>query len=370
MFFVLLVGLGMLSYVYNSNMKCEMEVSELLLGVEQETNKAMHESSPPVVVEQAQQTDKLGTVQKSAQFDWKENAKLVRQWRKKLQQSVMTRDRQSIRQLRNEAFTSKVVFQCEYTLLDLGANVGDTFRKLIDAGLPKIDNHQWLFDIDKPGVGSTCYNCPPREKDARRETWTLPNYLKTNMKGMEPEDFCYYGVEGNPVFTSRLKELEIKVLNMHPRPVRHVHFFTEHIATGKDGPSTLYLDTVNNAENFWGSSIYKSHWDVVKSGKNTGTNVMGITLTTLLKRTVKPGGHVIAKVDIEGAEYVLMEEAIKSNILCHLIKEKGVTMSLVLEPHEDQMLGSSEPRLRWERMKGNETIINCGVNLYADDMDW
>eukprot|EP00957_Ditylum_brightwellii_P173633 13219893-Ditylum_brightwellii.AAC.1 len=80
-----------------------------------------------------------------------------------------------------------------------------------------------------------------------------------------PEEYCYYGVKGNPVLTKQLKQLEQRVLQSIPRPVLLAHFFTETIGVGQDGPATLYLDTVNENQNYWGSSIYATHQDVKAS---------------------------------------------------------------------------------------------------------
>eukprot|EP00548_Thalassiothrix_antarctica_P003319 CAMPEP_0194134124 /NCGR_PEP_ID=MMETSP0152-20130528/4190_1 /TAXON_ID=1049557 /ORGANISM="Thalassiothrix antarctica, Strain L6-D1" /LENGTH=173 /DNA_ID=CAMNT_0038829689 /DNA_START=102 /DNA_END=619 /DNA_ORIENTATION=- len=152
---------------------------------------------------------------------------------------------------------------------------------------------------------------------------------------------------------------------MSPRPVNHLHFLTEHVGTAIDGPTTLFLDTINVKQNFWGSSIIQSHSDVHKSssggkGNNNKVGVMGITLTKLLKQTVLSAGHVIIKIDIEGAEYQLLEEAVKSRIFCLLVKEMGVTVDIIGEFHWDETLGSKEPRNRWENtIQGEEAIKNC-----------
>jgi hypothetical protein len=85
-------------------------------------------------------------------------------------------------------------------------------------------------------------------------------------------------------------------------------------------------------KNFFRSSILSSHADVKRSSKKTGeltgVSVMGVTLATLLKKTVESGGHVMIKIDIEGAEYELLEEAVNSNIFCNLVQEMGVRVDI------------------------------------------
>jgi hypothetical protein len=78
---------------------------------------------------------------------------------------------------------------------------------------------------------------------------------------VSPEDYCYYGVEGNPVFTSCLRRDKIHILDMLPRPVRHFYFLTQHAGAGVDGPTMLYLDTINQKHNYWGSSMIPAHAD-------------------------------------------------------------------------------------------------------------
>ena len=56
-------------------------------------------------------------------------------------------------------------------------------------------------------------------------------------------------MEGNPEFTSRLNKLTNYVMGMSPRPVQHLHIFTESVITAIDGPTKLYLDKTSVAEN-------------------------------------------------------------------------------------------------------------------------
>jgi hypothetical protein len=66
--------------------------------------------------------------------------------------------------------------------------------------------------------------------------------------GTGPEDYCYYGAEGNPVFTdrsARLLDMDAPILDR----LQHMHFFTTSVGAGEDGMTKfLYLDTINKAE--------------------------------------------------------------------------------------------------------------------------
>jgi hypothetical protein len=112
-----------------------------------------------------------------------------------------------------------------------------------------------------------------------------------------------------------------------PPPVRSASFYTETVGSPADGPVTFYLDTKNAAVNYWGSSLISSHRDVEPGG---GVTVQGVTLTSLLRRhvdTSRSPGHVMIKMDIEGAEYALLNEASDSGILCELT-EKGFLLDM------------------------------------------
>jgi Methyltransferase FkbM domain len=219
---------------------------------------------------------------------------------------------------------------CMFTLVDLGANVGDSLGKFIDAGIDAECTDR--YSVTKGRVRSM------RDESVHELTaWTrkvmeqfaashVHRHLDetTTKSYAQPENYCYVGVEGNPAFTKRLLELQQRVLLTTPRPLRSVRFLTETVATGAgDGPTQLYLDTVNAQHNFFGSSLLPEHTDVRRSATaNGGTPVSvpvnGITLSTLLKETVvrHAGAHVILKIDIEGAEYGLLNEAYNSGVLC------------------------------------------------------
>ena len=296
-------------------------------------------------------------------FDWHQNSKLIKEWR-----AIMVKDIESGKsaQAKDRVLDSQTVFPCEYTFLDLGANVGDTIRKLIDSGLPALNGKQHEFEFAKGGLGDVQYG-QWIGKRQMYESFQLSEYIQKKANGILPEDFCYYGVEGNPTFTARLREIEIAIMNLYPRPLRHAHFFTDHVATGVDGPTTLYLDTVNHGDNYWGSSIFQSHHDVQRSGKDTGVPVTGITLTTLLRETLKSNGHAIIKIDIEGAEFALIDEAIKSNVLCEFCQDRNATINVQLELHKANVMRQEfDPNNQWSN-RAFAKLRECGVVLTEGD---
>mmetsp|Transcript_23719 Transcript_23719/g.39228 ORF Transcript_23719/g.39228 Transcript_23719/m.39228 type:complete len:451 (+) Transcript_23719:54-1406(+) len=310
------------------------------------------------------------------------NSRQVQEWRKGFHEAAAIRDtkkrRSETEKFATNPFDIQTIRKCKHVFLDFGANVGDTLLKFVDTFNPKFESkasegnimyHQ--LNTTTGSLGPMLYGRITSSNTKKAPYWILPPWIKGKIEKynadkntgppVHPEDYCYYGVEGNPHFTSLLRHHEINMLNMVPRPVRHVHFLTEHVGAGIDGPTALYLDTINSKQNYWGSSIMETHRDVVRSNSKTGVPVTGITLTRLLTETVLPGGHVMIKIDIEGAEYALLEEAINSTIFCKLVKDQGVRIDMVNEFHHKRVTGTEELGKRWIAMKGDKHITECGV---------
>jgi hypothetical protein len=187
-----------------------------------------------------------------------------------------------------------------------------------------------------------------------------------------PEEYCYYGVEGNPHFTQRLQALEERMNNATPRLLQRAHFLTETVGAGHDGPTVLYLDTINTKQNFWGSSLLAGHRDVQRSANAKGHGeasqvvqapVQGITLSSLLQQAVlkQAGAHVLIKMDIEGGEYYVLEEAFQSGELC-AYAQSGVQIHLIVETHRPDVIGMTNIDLQhWRHLK--RSLQDCGVIL-------
>jgi Methyltransferase FkbM domain len=226
---------------------------------------------------------------------------------------------------------------CNFTFLDFGANNGDSMGKFIDAGIVPCPHHRHArYNIDSGRVELL---------DVIANNYVTPwsrerMLLKSQQVGyqLNPEDYCYYGIEGNPVFTKKLQQMEHVVLQSTPSPLKSAHFYTETVAVAKDGPTQLFLET--HGGNYWGSSIYATHKTVQKSAHTdhhapTVANVTGLTLTTLAKATtlMVAGNHLLLKIDIEGAEYPVLDEAYASGILCDYAKA-SVQVDLLIEIHK------------------------------------
>lgn len=119
-----------------------------------------------------------------------------------------------------------------------------------------------------------------------------------------------WGFEANPHFTPQLKALEEK-LNRATLPSGdkqyNVFMRPESAITTKNGPITFYLDTVNKAASFWGSSLLEKHHDVVKSGKKNVT-VQGYAISQLIMENYSKDDYIIVKMDVEGSEFDLLTD--------------------------------------------------------------
>ncbi|EEC47506.1 predicted protein [Phaeodactylum tricornutum CCAP 1055/1] len=275
--------------------------------------------------------------------------------------------------------------RCQRVLLDFGANIGDTSGKLMDAGFVGCDRSDDLktqlvppaYDMETKTWQEASFG---RRKVARNPLTTQFVQLMRSFGSLTgPEDYCYYGVEGNPVFTKQLQAHEDYIMNLNPRPIQHMHFFTESVGAGTDGMTKLYLDTINTEQNFWGSSILQGHQDVRKSAdvskgeklETVAADVMGYTIGTLLRKTTnafapdaqpheQSGGHFILKVDIEGGEYPLLDEAAREGTLCEYVK-MGNQADVYIEYHSQRVTGPN-PLVK-TKLETKKNLEECGVTF-------
>jgi Methyltransferase FkbM domain len=331
-------------------------------------------------------------------FDVTANAKSIKLWRQNLRDQCQAATSETdmvpiatnqisgfsmpelrIPQPRNE----KAVRFCRHVVMDFGANIGDTSGHLVDSGMISCDRK---VDLNSATLSSH-FNIETKKFELvqRRNKLTenLERLLTEQESGRGPEDYCYYGIEGNPHFTERLQAIEDHVMAIRPRPVQHMHFFTESVGAGEDGMTKLYLDTVNEKQNFWGSSIFKDHQDVRKSadGKDVelvAVPVMGYTIGKLMRMTLKAfdpkasaadrkGSHLLLKVDIEGGEYPLLHQAVEDGTLCEFVK-MGNTADLFIEFHSAKVTGKHDFVGKTKEMK--DVLSGCGVTFRNLAANW
>jgi FkbM family methyltransferase len=115
--------------------------------------------------------------------------------------------------------------------------------------------------------------------------------------------------EANPYFNEKLTDLESKLKSKN----YSVKLYKETAAWIKNGNLTFYLDKVNVDEDFWGSSIFENHTDVVESNKKS-IQVPCVDIGSLLAN-YDSNDFIVMKIDIEGAEFELLGNLIARNLL-------------------------------------------------------
>jgi hypothetical protein len=313
----------------------------------------------------------------------KKESATERAWRTQLEQANMdAKDRASQdiakssgSEIRNDTNKTEEEHQrCRFSFFDFGANVGDSLGKFISVGIPSCENAATTTASPAESLSSSSSFAGHTSRTNRLIRWTRPilTDLGRRLEGrtLEPEHYCYFGVEGNPVFTSRLQALQDSLMRLHPRPIRYAQFYTESVGADSDGPTVLYLDTKNADKNYWGSSTLYSHRDVQASASEHGgqvyqATVQGVTLTTLLRRHVVSdhGSHVIVKLDIEGSEYAVLNEAAESGILCDFVS-RAVQVDILCEIHSKDVVGTLDAMERFRREVKPTLEGLCGVNLH------
>lgn len=120
-----------------------------------------------------------------------------------------------------------------------------------------------------------------------------------------------YAFEGNSVFDQQLltikNNIELKYKNYN------IHLYNSTLAWTYNGKIDFYVDTINKNKNFWGSSINGNHPDAIRSNK-TKINLPCVDIAGIISK-YDIDDVVVVKIDIEGAEYDLIVDFIKKDVL-------------------------------------------------------
>ncbi|KAF9953377.1 hypothetical protein BGZ70_000265 [Mortierella alpina] len=209
-----------------------------------------------------------------------------------------------------------------YIFVDLGANRADSLEVFL-----KNPNAKFAYDFPRP-------------------SWATHE---------EAEIFLF---EANPVFNGHL----VKAKEACDERGIKVTIFPSTVVDVKDTIRTFFMDTVNDEHDYWGSSIYATHPDAVRSGAK-GTDLTGINIATWLLRNTLPRDFVVVKMDIEGAEY---------EVIPHMADMGAwvVIDHLLVEWHGPKVGGGTleEIQLRGDRAAAaKDKLIKEGVQMPAYD---
>jgi len=175
----------------------------------------------------------------------------------------------------NSKFLNAIDKKTKYVLIDLGANKGDSIYNFF--GMKDQMSNKLPELIDPELVNQV--------------SWTI------------------FAFEANPVFDKDLYRMKQKLSKKHK-----VNLYNSTAAWIYNGYINFYLDLVNKKDSYWGSSLDNNHPDVVRSGK-TKVNVSCVDIAELLLENFNENDFIVVKIDIEGAEYDLLVDFIKKNVL-------------------------------------------------------
>jgi len=116
-----------------------------------------------------------------------------------------------------------------------------------------------------------------------------------------PSGGAYYAflVEANPLFNSALGNLQSNYSVLESNSVISLASTAAYMC---DGSTEFYLDTVDEKENYWGSSLSPKARDVIRSGQKPVTVPLK-NILRLIVETALPEDYVMLKMDIEGSEH-------------------------------------------------------------------
>jgi hypothetical protein len=143
--------------------------------------------------------------------------------------------------------------RCKNVFIDLGTNIGDSVGYFIDNAIDpcspvwaaKFPKTKFNADFPRPHLNVSSLHIEHKNNKGN----PLFGLLQKQAQNIPSESFCVYGMEGNPTFTERLHKLENYIREVQPKPVQHVHIFTESVVTAQDGPTKLYLDKTSVEQN-------------------------------------------------------------------------------------------------------------------------
>ena len=171
----------------------------------------------------------------------------------------------------------RVSKDAKFVFIDLGANKGDSILN--------------FFGQNEKALGGQLSNLIKLDEVLNRK-WII------------------YAFEANPFFNQVLYEMKT---NLESNYGHTVFLFNQTAAWKSDGLIDFYVDEVNIDQSFWGSSLFNNHPDVIKSGKKK-VKIRSVDVARIIKQYQKQD-LIVLKMDIEGAEYHLLLDFLKKDIL-------------------------------------------------------
>jgi hypothetical protein len=144
---------------------------------------------------------------------------------------------------------------CKAVFIDLGTNRGDSIAYALDAALD-VCTPLWIQANPESRLDFRFNKTFPHPHlDVGGDTVQILSQgskpiglLKrlqeeATMVGIPFDEWCVYGMEGNPYFTPQLQNVQDFVNALSPRPLKQLHIYTESVISDHDEPTNLYVDT-------------------------------------------------------------------------------------------------------------------------------
>jgi hypothetical protein len=142
---------------------------------------------------------------------------------------------------------------CKAVFIDLGTNRGDSIAYALDAALD-VCTPLWIQANPESRLDfhfNKTFPHPHLDVDTFQilSQGSKPIGLlkrlqeEASMVGIPFDEWCVYGMEGNPHFTPQLQRVQDFVNTMTPRPLRQLLIHTESVISDHNGPTNLYVDT-------------------------------------------------------------------------------------------------------------------------------
>jgi len=251
--------------------------------------------------------------------------------------------------------------RCPYVMIDLGSGVGNSVTDFIDSGLVGCEPRKQLENIGTQRFDPLHFHADGKlrylveigkdESNEEFKRW-VNDKIQNFDTSLGPEDYCVYGVEGNPLLKHKLKTLENNVARMDPSPLQHLHFLTRTVAGG-DHRQSIFIDHAHERENSPGSSLFFNHENLRESRDTYGDiveyKVDTTSISTLMEQTLSryhdrsdstqmTRNHLIIHIDVEGSEFDILNEAKNSGLLCNFALE-GNYVDIFVQYHSPEFLG-------------------------------
>jgi len=166
---------------------------------------------------------------------------------------------------------------------------------------------------------------------------------------------CAFGFEANPNFAGHLRRIQ----DAYKAENWRVEFIVPRIVSDVDDRDvTFYIDNNEDAES-WGSSV-----------TNAGGNKHPVTVKTLdfvswFEKEILPARPkvVVAKMDIEGSEYVVIPRLVEKELLC----ERALTVAGI-EWHKQKYNPTNKRRGQLEREVAAQKCTNkTRMSMFDDE---